>query len=247
MKLPLRLSIGVTMLVATAGMTVADPDPPPIYLTCDPDTGDCWIQEDVGPDLDPGLRSEDPQTNYDSLDGIDDDGDGANFAGPYSPVTSLVDDYQMWSGVSTMQTLVTHSFRAGFGGSGNADGRLSVTFYDLNMEEVSSYLVNLTGNEGFNTFVVSFTRDLPIAPQGHVEFRWLANDPPNTSFGLMEDEPQLGFNTAFLRDGVNDINPPGAAFPGISQAMVTTDIPAPGSLAPIALAGFGCVRRRRKR
>ncbi|MFG0253076.1 MAG: hypothetical protein ACF8NJ_09410 [Phycisphaerales bacterium JB038] len=249
MKLPLQTFVSTAMLVATAGLAAADTDPQVLYYLVNPQTGESWQTggktEAYWPDL--GERSDDAIVSYDSHDGQDIDGDDQNFSVEQEFQVSLVDDYQMTPSVNTTQTLITHIFRAGFGdGSGNSDGRLYVTFYDASgSNEVSSYLINLTGNEGFNTIVVSFTAELAVEPIGRVEFEW--NDPDNTSFGLMETDPQVGFNDhEQIWDGVNPITPPPNAWGGISMQLITKEIPAPGSLAPLALAGFGLLTRRRK-
>ncbi len=251
MKLPLQTFVSTALLVATAGLAAADADPPPLYYMVSPLTGESWEIENRGevpwwPNQD-GERSGDPDTYYDSLEGEDNDGDGANFAGEYEFQSHLEDDYEMHSSVVMTQTLVRHTFRAGFEGADGADGRLYVSFYDEAGEtEISSYLINLTGNQGFNTINVYFDSDLAVLPKGRVRFEWRSSQVTKL-FGLMEAEPQLGYNQDdLLWDGVNQIDPSNA-FGGISMAMVTVDIPAPGSFAPMALAGFGLLTSRRKR
>ncbi len=255
MNLPLQTFVSTALLVATAGLATADPNPQPLYFLVNPETGESW-QTDGPADADwlgggDGPRSGDAIMSYDSHDGQDTDGDDQNFSRELEFQSYLFDDYQMTSQVSQTQTLITHTFRAGFGNPndpGNVDGRLYITFYDASgTNEVSSYLVNLTGNDGFNSIVVSFTSELAVEPMGHVKFDWRFTD-VNTEFGLMETDPQVGFNEhSFLRDGVNQITPPGGSWGGISMQLISEDlIPAPGSLAPLALAGFGLLTRRRK-
>jgi hypothetical protein len=254
MNLPLQTFVSTALLVATAGLATADPNPQPLYFLVNPDTGESW-QTDGPADADllgggDGPRSDDTVLAYEALYGQDNDGDGQNFVTDqlFDPQSTLTDDYEMAFGIDTTQTLVTHAFRAGFGNPNNPgeDGRLYVTFYDATgTVEVSSYLVNLTGNEGFNTIVVSFTADLMVEPTGRVEFDWRFTN-ANTQFGLMETDPQLGFNEHELFwDGANQVTPPAGTWGGISQQMITA-VPAPGSLAPLALAGFGLLTRRRK-
>jgi hypothetical protein len=256
MKLPLQYAVSTAMLVATAGLATAGPDPPNLYYMVNPDTGESRQVDPGDVDLTPpggDQRADDPVDTYDSLNGQDADGDGANFAGEYTFNGVLEDDYQMGSSVQIPQILYRHAFRAGFSGDDGADGRLMVTFLDdTGQNEVSSYLVNLTGNQGFNTINVFFDggNGPELLPTGRVRFEWMS-DQIDAEYGLMEDEPQLGDNDhqTLIHNGffveVDDLNPP--AYGGVSMLMATTNIPTPGSLAPVALAGFGLLTARRRR
>ncbi|MCK4874001.1 MAG: hypothetical protein KAS72_14865 [Phycisphaerales bacterium] len=246
MKLPLQIPIGLVMVAFAGGMVTADPDPQVKYVLTDPVTGESQFSDDP---FGTYLRSDDPVVVYDALEGIDIDGDNANFATEYPPIGALMDDYTIAAYITEPQALVTHSFRAGFGGSGSANGLLNVRFLDEGFNEVSSYLVNLTGQEGFFNYVISLTSYIPLPSTGYVEFEWDEMDPPNTRFGIMEAEPQLGSNRGdvgdFLTDEGFNVDISGA-FMGISQSFTSVEIPSPGSLAPLALAGIGLFSRRRK-